>query len=800
MRLRLIPPLCIQAAIRARHQLRSLMNFRLSFSAILTLMSLLLSAMPGLAQTPLVGPIVRTIEVQYAGSQTISKEKILANMRTKVGKPYSETSVEEDIRSLYATGNVDNVRIFGEPLSDGVKVIVVIAAKAQVSEVVINGVSELKPSRVRKQITMKAGDTLNEATIEEDRQKILEYYRTHGYTDVTVKVSTEIDEKEGKGRVIFEVLEGTKMTVRNVTFEGNNAFTSKQLSKVVKTARKTIFNILTKAGHVDSEQLDQDLQALRDFYQDKGYIEVQVQPARIDHFGKKVDVIFPLVEGPQYHVGTVTFDGVQVFTTDEIERVTKLKTGSVYSPTAIKADIKAIQDLYGARGYVDFEAAAATTPQGDHVMNLTYTFTEGAQSYVEHINISGNTRTKDKVIRREIALAPGDVFNTVRVDASKQRLQNLNYFSKTDLFPVDTLIPGRKDLNVLVEEKRTGSFNFGAGFSSIDSLLGFAEITQSNFDLLKWPNFTGGGQKFRARLQYGTERKDFIMSLTEPYFLDYKLSVGGELFYREASYVSDVYSERRYGGSLNARKALGDFVSARVGYKLEDVGIFNLADGVTEQIQQQADLGMLLESQINAGLNYDSRDSVFLTRKGIKADAGALVSGGPLGGDTQIYGFNLEATKYMLLPGDTILTIIGEISTVTNWGGPNGVPIWDRLYLGGANNMRGFKYREVGPKDDHGEPLGGSTLARATIEYTFPIIEKVRGAVFYDVGFVNAGSYDFSPTEEPNGSGGLAQDAGIGLRVELPIGPIRIDYGIPLQNDAYAGDGGHFNFNIGYQF
>jgi outer membrane protein insertion porin family len=424
-------------------------------------------------------------------------------------------------------------------------------------------------------------------------------------------------------------------------------------------------------------------------------------------------------------------------------------------------------------------------------MDVTYRVEEGLQSYVEHIDISGNTRTKDKVIRREIALAPGDLYNTVRVDASKERLKNLNYFSKVDTFPSDTLVPGRKDLKVLVEEKRTGSFNFGAGFSSIDSLIGFAEITQGNFDIMRWPYFTGAGQKFRLRVQWGTRRKDFILSLTEPYFLDYRLSVGGELFFRDASFVSAVYDERRYGFDLHARKFLNEFTYVRFGYTLQDVDIHDVDPDASQQIKDEE--GNRLESKLYGGITFDTRDSVFLTRRGHKIDLQTYVAGGFLGGDTDIYGFDLEASKYFLLPWDTILILNAEAAVVQTWAGGDRVPIFDRLFLGGANNLRGFKYRDVGPKDADDEPIGGNTLARLTVEYTFPVVEKVRGAVFYDVGFVNEDSYDF-------GSGNINSDVGIGVRLDLPIGPVRIDYGIPIQTQNNNSGSGKFNFNIGYQF
>jgi outer membrane protein insertion porin family len=291
-------------------------------------------------------------------------------------------------------------------------------------------------------------------------------------------------------------------------------------------------------------------------------------------------------------------------------------------------------------------------------------------------------------------------------------------------------------------------------------------------------------------VQYGTRRKDFVISLTEPYFLDREISVGGELFYREASFTSSVYDERRYGFALSARKRLTQFTALRVGYRLENISILNVDEDASQTIRDEE--GTRLKSEVSTGLRYDTRDSVFLTRKGEVVDLSAYVAGGFLGGDTDIYGFDLEASKYFLLPGDTILTIQGELAGVQNWAGGERVPIFDRLYLGGANNLRGFKFRDVGPKDEDGEPIGGNTLWRVTVEYTFPIVDKVRGAVFYDAGAVSAESWDVG--------GSMNSDVGIGVRLDLPIGPVRLDYGIPIQSDEFNDSSGKFQFNIGYQF
>ena len=738
-------------------------------------------------------PIVKMIDVQYAGPASISKEKILANMRTRVGKPYDDKVVEEDIRNLYATGNVTNVRIFGEPAEsgDGVKVIVVLMAKASISAVEINGAVKVKSTRIRKEITVKPGDPLNEATLEADRQKIIAYYAERGFGEVDVQIAQETDEEKGTSRISFNINEGGKFFIRSVQFQGNQNVQTADLKKVIKSKPKFFLDFLNKGGKVNIDQLKDDQNAIRDLVQSKGYIDAEIPEAELKREGSKVDIVWVIKEGPQYKVGNVKFEGAQLLPLDKLQKALKTKTGAVYSPQSVRADIKALEDLYGALGYVDLRIGAAVNPAHGQVVDVEFKLEEGVQSYIEHVNIGGNQRTKDKVLRRELIVAPGDVYNTVRVDASKRRLESLGYFSKVDVYPSDTLVPGRKDVNILVEEKRTGSFNFGAGFSSIDSLIGFAEVTQGNFDLTRWPYFTGGGQKFRLRAQYGLRRKDFIIALTEPYFLDYKVSVGGEAYYRDATFVSDVYAERRYGFDLSVRKELNQFSYIKFGYRLEEAEIYDVDPTVSQEIQNEA--GARLKSEVSGGIAYDTRDSYFLTRKGERITFDTFVSGGFLGGDVQNYGWDLRATKYIALKWDTILTFDAEVASVTTWGSGDTVPIYDRLYLGGSNNLRGFRFRDVGPKDVNGEPIGGRTLARFTAEYTFPIVEKIRGAIFYDVGFVNAGEYDFSGRN-------VNSDVGIGLRLDLPIGPVRIDYGIPIQSDQFNDSSGKFNFNIGYQF
>jgi outer membrane protein insertion porin family len=754
----------------------------------------LLGALVALAQTPQTAPgppIIRSIDVQYTGPATLSKERILAQIRTRPGQLYSNQVVEQDIEALYKTGYIRNVRIFAQPEGDGVKVIVAVETRAIVREIEISGAERVKPKRLRKEIKLRLNQAVDEQQLEEARQKIIEVYQGRGFTDVSVEFRVDpIDEKRGTARVVFTVTEGVRGAVRQIHFEGNSHFSERVLRKQMKTRGKTPISFVDKSGRLDEAQLEQDQDKLREFYQNHGYIDMEIKNVRRDRTEKGPMIItIVIVEGPQYHVRQLTVSGYQATREDKILALLKMKQGSVYSPKQLRDDAKAVADAYGSGGYVDLVVLPEGMPAGPAQIDVHYKIEEGVRSFVNRINIQGNTRTKDKVLRREVLVAPGDVFNTVRVDLTKKRLDNLGYFAKVETYPEDTDIPGRKDLTILVQEKRTGSLSFGGGFSTVDKLVGFAELTQGNFDLFNWPSFTGGGQKFRLRVQYGTQRKDFILTITEPYFLDRRLALTGQAFYTEANYLSAQYDQRNYGFMMDLRKPINAYMYGTLGYTVQDVDIFNVSASAPAFIQSQA--GSFVESKIFTSTVFDSRDNPLLSRHGQRVTFSPWIAGGFLGGDTQAYGLDLEGSQYFHLPWDTILLVNGEIATVSQWGSGTDVPIFERLFLGGSNNLRGFPFREVGPQQN-GEPIGGKSMARATIEWTFPIIEKARGAVFYDTGFVNTSAWSF-------GLNHIASDIGVGLRLDLPIGPLRLDYGYPLQRDGYHG-GGHFNFNVGYQF
>ena len=774
------------------------------------------------SQTDQVGPIVNDIVVETVGAPSISKDRVLANLATKIGQPYSERTAEQDVRALYATGGVSNVRLFAEPLGNGVRVTVLLQGRPVVEEVIIEGAEQIPLNRVRRDLKVKPGDVVDEERIEQDRQKVLELYEDRNYAQVDVQYRIQEIPGQNRARVIFGISEGPKLVVRKITFVGNDSVLARDIRKVMTTKPLDLLTFFNKSGRLMPTQMEEDRAAIQTLYQNRGFADVDVEEIQTQPLsGEGVELVVTIREGTQYRINEVRVDGVNIVPQGEVLGQLKMSNGQLFTPKGMGDDLKAMRDFYGSRGYVDMTAIPEIFPAGPGAVDVSYRIDEGVQSFLNLVNIQGNTRTRDRVIRRELAVKPGDVFDTTLVDLSKKRLDNLNYFSRVETQPTDTVVPGRKDLNVIVEEKRTGSFNFGAGFSTIDSLIGFAELQQSNFDILNWPNFTGGGQRFRARAQYGLLRSDFVISLTEPWFLGYKLSAGVEAYYRNANFLSDVYAQENAGFALQTRQQVWRALSARTEYRFERVVIYDVGDdlyddyyggetvfggfsgnGQAGPVIKDAE-GTYYKSALTGSLVWDTRDSLFLTRKGELVELTGFVAGGFLGGTVQDYGISLEAAKYFPLPWDMIFLVKGQLAVVDGWGGSqdsgdddnygNGVPIFDRLYLGGANNMRGFNFREVGPVDVDENPIGGNSLGYITFELTFPIISRVRGAVFTDAGFVNTDSYDF-------GTAGSNVDVGIGLRLDLPIGPIRVDYGIPVIYDTWNGPPGKFNFNIGYQF
>lgn len=786
---------------------------------LLAALALALPALRGSALAQGVLGRVAKVDIQFLGPATVNEDYVRGFIRVKAGDAYQPASVDQDVRDLYGTGMFYTVRILETRTDAGVELTYQIQAKPKLTDIRISGNTQIRERKIRKKITSKVGEPLDEAKLFSDAQEIKTLYQKTGRPNADVKYVTVIDEPAGRGTATFEIKESPKIRIEDVVFEGATAFEQSKLRKVVKTRRWWMFSWLTGSGKLKEDKLDEDREKLAEFYRKRGYIDFDLQDIKLEYpKTNRMVVHFQVFEGKPYKVGAVTFKGATMFPTNQADKLLNLSVGKTFTPGDLEKDVEKIQDFYGARGHIDVAegtgnlrvARIANTEQ--NTMDLRYDIEEGQKSYVEKIEIRGNNNTKDRVIRRELAIAPGNTFDMVRVKVSKKRLEGLQYFGKVEAHHEPTDVPERKNLIVTVEEKSTGSVSVGAGFSSIDNLVGYLDLTQGNFDLFNPPTFQGAGQKARLHLALGTERYDVVLSFIEPWFLGRRLQLGTDFFHRRLNYQSmnELYDEARTGGRVSLTKALWrQDLMGRVSYTLENVGIINVSPLAPQTILDESGYNLL--STVETTLAFDTRNSSLLPNRGQRTEFITGVTGGPFGGDRHFYKLELRSGWYFRgLAKGHVLEVVGKAGVGEAFNGDATIPFYERWYLGGLYSLRGYKYRDVGPKEpvqyssDY-EPVGGNTYWFGSIEYSIPIIERLRLALFYDIGMVYPDSYSFEPQQynDPRTgrfftTGSYNDNWGIGIRLNLPIGPLRLDYGIPINSDDRNESGGRFQFGVGY--
>ncbi len=780
---------------------------------------------------------IARIEIKHVGPPSASDELILANIRTKPGDSYSATAIDDDVKNLYSTGFFYNIQVVDKQADGGIVLTYIVQGKPRLTDIKFSGNKKYSDAKLGKKLTSKTGQPLDEHKLFADAAEIKKMYQKAGYPNTEVKYVLAIDENGGTGSARFEIKESPRIKIVKVEFTGAQAFSERKLRKVIKTRKRWLFSWITSSGRLKDDQLQEDKEKLAEFYRERGYIDFDLKDLKVENVSpRSIIVRFVIYEGKPYKVGSVKFTGNKLFSEADILRgLQSLKAfkgtkgklgphglemdvGDTFTPKGMGKDIEAVEDFYGAKGYIDVNQNTGNlrvrripnTETG--TMDLEFLIDEGQQAFVEKIEIRGNSKTKDKVIRRELAVTPGETFNMVRVKLSKSRLEGLQYFEKVDTHPEPTDVPNRRDLIIGLEEKSTGNATIGAGFSSVDAIVGFAEYSQGNFDLFKPPTFTGGGQKFRLRVQIGTERQDYLMTFIEPWFLGKKLQLGVDLYHRDLNFqsVGNLYDEVRTGGRVSLTRALyRDYLIGSVSYTLENVGIIldpsvhrdrpggefgNELPPIERQNAPDAlfdEAGHSIVSKFGFSLAYDTRNSVLLPNKGQRTELSAEFAGGPIG-DKNFYKLELRSGWYF--PGlaqGHVLEVIGTAGVADSLDSSD-VPFYERFYLGGVNSLRGYRYRGISPREPgFREPIGGNTSWFGSLEYSIPIVERVRVAAFYDIGNVLADPYDFSFNN-------FSDDYGIGLRLILPIGPLRLDYGIPLHREKGTSGAGKFQFSVGY--
>lgn len=750
------------------------------------------------------GKTVSGVEFRYTGKKVLPDRRLMDVIQTRAGSEYSSMRVNADLERLIERSLVDpNATVSVQPTGKAVKVIFNVRASSVMAGVGFTGNVEFDDEDLRETAKLQAGSVLSDATLAAARANIIKAYQEAGYPDAQVNWKAVSTESGSYKDVVFEIKEGREVSMTTIDFEGNKVFDDEQLRQLMKTKERGLFTWFTKSGRVDREQVEDDLEAVVKHYRNYGYLRARL--AKVEYLAspnetgrQKLHLKVTVDEGPRYMVRKVSFGPLKAYTQKELEPGLSMLNGDIYSLQKVSDDVTMIRRYYGAKGYADADVRpdineAGVAADGTHLIDIRYDVTEGSRYKVGRINVRGNTKTRQHVILRELPLKPGENLNSVDLETAKKRLENLNYFDQVEVSQGLSTSSGYRDINVNVHEKMTGSLTLGVAFSTVENVYLYTTITQSNFDIRGFVNggtFVGGGQRLTISAKLGTEYTSASVYLMEPWFLDRKLALGNELFFSNSTYMSDYYEQQNYGWAISLRKALTDLTAVKFEYRLEQYGI-DAERGAPIFFREQD--GDYTRSHFRVSYEYDSRDAMVTPRKGGNFE-GHIGYSGP-GSTEETYTMGISGSYYYNSFWDSIFSINFGLETVDAVSGGN-VPIFERCYLGGPANLRGFRYRDVGMVDEAlagDETMGGNSSGFVQFEVTLPVVESIRFAMFVDVGFVHKDSFDFIPNE-------LAADYGVGLRINLPMGPLAVDYAIPFKDDNCADDGGQFQFYVDYKY
>ena len=720
-------------------------------------------------------------------------------MQLREGGDYDGSIVDRDIRALYKTGLFEFIEIKQEAVNDHVfNLVVEVTPKFRVLSVRYEGNKQVKSRRLDKEVKTKSNTAMDDRQVKEDAEKIREYYQKSGYNQVSVNYTIQRDRATSFATVIFKIKEGAKVKIALIKFAGNAHVKAKKLKGEMETKKWNIFSWLTDTGRFKDDQFDDDVEKLRDYYREQGYLDVEIPQNKITFdYPNPTHLIITITvnEGRRYRIGDVSVTGSKLHPEALLKRVLRQKPGMVFVPSKVEKDKERIEEFYGRDGYLETNVKLtrkSNITTGN--IDLVYDVTESGKFNVESIVIQGNTKTKSTVILRELTMGPGDVFSTISMKISKLKLENTRFFDDVSITPQDTNIPGRRNMRIAVKEGRTGNLTFGAGFSTLERATVFAEVSQSNFDIFNRRSlFQGDGQKFKLRLQVGSVSSDLLLSFEEPWVFQRQLAMGFNLFRQTAEYTSTFYKEIVAGGEIYARKRLFELVEGRLSYTYQIISIEDVSSTASSVISQLA--GDNRVSKVGFSILRDTRDKIVNTTNGNYFNVVTEVAGGPFGGSDNYYRLDLRGSQFFPVfeTQTQVLSLIARGGVIQNFGDSKSVAYYNKTYLGGPTDLRGFEYHTVSPRDTFGEPIGGKTYGFFSAEYSFDIVSPIRFALFYDAGFVNAGAYDFSPTH-------YADNIGFGLRLFVAGSPLSLDFGIPLTGDSFSKKGNQFNFSFGTRY
>ncbi len=715
-------------------------------------------------------------DVSVHGNRRVQEAVILGRVQAKLGSPFIPVQLADDIKAIFALGFFDDVQLKVEEFEGGVKVIFVVVERPFVRDVEFAGNKKLETKDLQEKIDLKLGVVYNPVEVQKAVEKLKQYYEEEGYFEA--QVASDIEKvPDGDVKVVFRISEGRKIKIEQIVIEGASGLSAKQIKSIMVT-QEWQFYILR--GTVQRQRLEEDLERIVAFYNDHGYVQARVEShdVSVDAAKARVTIRIAVVEGPQFRVGSIDLAGTSVLPAEEVRRQIKLAPGDVFSRSKVRESLRGIQNLYSTIGRASADVNPVISQDtAQRKISLTFEISEGPEVFVERINITGNTRSQEKILRRELPMAEGDLFTSQKLERSRQKLVNLGYFESVNAATSPGSAPNKIVVNIEVTEKPTGLFSIGGGFNSAEGFMGTLDLSQRNF--------LGRGWELSLRLRGGASSQQGVIGFTEPWLFDRPLSAGFDVFSTRRVFTD--YTVDSIGGDIRLSHPFLEASRWHLTYRLSRDNISDVSSNASSALIEAE--GVTITSMVEGALSRDTRDNVFEPTRGSRSGLVLDVAG--LGGDNRFLKIVGDTSYFHPLFWGTVLGARLEAGYGFGFGDDD-LPLFERFFLGGSSSIRSRKTRNIGPRDASGTVIGGTSELLFNLEYLIPVYSRIRAALFFDAG----NAYGFGTSFDPTNT---REAAGIGVRWHSPFGPIRVDYGFNL--DKKKGESGsQFHFSAGTPF
>lgn len=711
-----------------------------------------------------------TIDViDVFGNVRVDSLAVKQKSLVKPGMKIDTVKIKESIFNIYGMGFFEDIGVDIREVSGKTVLTYMLSEKPYVKEVIIKGNDEVGEDRLREIISTKENTMIDPVFISQDKERLKEYYKLEGY--YLARVEADIEIRGIDATITYNILEGPKVRVKRITFIGNKEFSKRELKDIINTKEKGLFSFMSGSGKYNSYQFRQDLELIRQEYYNKGFINVAIKDFRVllSEDKKWFYITIALSEGDRYSLGIIAIEGdmLEDVTMEDLEDEILLKEGAYFNKSKFKGSIDAISDVYGERGYANATLIPKTKMNDkEKTVDVVINITKNDLVYIERIDIDGNEKTRDKVIRREFEVGETELFSPSSIKRSRNNLRRLGYFEDVLVTESKGSSEDKVNINVKVKERPTGTLSASVGYSTTDKIVTTFALSQNNL--------FGKGYKLNISANFSATTKRYNLGFTNPWLMDKPISGGFDVF----NIVKDFpdFSTKTKGFNLR----MGFPIYKRIGranftYSYNNVNLFDVTEGSSTDITSQE--GNSRVRSVTAGIRFDARDDLFFPREGFIFRLKTTVAGGVLGGTTNYYEHSIEGAKIMAMPFNSSFTLRGEGAFIGSFDGKE-APVYTRYYIGGINTVRGYETRSISPKDPvTGDAIGGDMMVVLSSELMFPIFGEpsMRGVVFFDMG--NATTHD---TLEHSS---LRRGAGLGLRWLSPMGPLRIEWGYNLDRE-----------------